>query len=89
MNARIITRTVLAGPATLLFAIVALAAMPVWAPAGAAGVNHIVFSLISFPAWWALAFFYSVLEENLVRGSIVMAIAIGLNAYIAYLSGGW
>ena len=51
-------------------------AMPLWVPPGAAGVNDVAFPIILTPLLWALPFFYAVLEENLVRGTLVLGLAI-------------
>ena len=51
-------------------------AMPVWLPAGAAGINDIAFPILLTPLLWALPFFYACLEENLVRGTLVISGAI-------------
>ncbi|WP_234033029.1 hypothetical protein [Erythrobacter rubeus] len=73
----------------IIFAVVSMAAMPVWFPRGAAGVDHLAFALISLPAWWALAFFYVLLEENMPRAAIVLIAATLVKAAIAHSSGGW
>ena len=51
-------------------------AMPVWLPSGAAGINDIAFPILLTPLLWALPFFYACLEENLVRGTLVISGAI-------------
>jgi len=35
-------------------------------------MNHLAFAIIVFPAYWAAAFFYAMLEENIKRASVVM-----------------
>lgn len=64
-------RWLLAGPGALLAATLFLAGMPVWFPPGAAAVDNIVFPMVLAPLFWAIAFTYAVLEENLVRGTAV------------------
>jgi hypothetical protein len=51
-------------------------AMPVWLPAGAAGINDIAFPILLTPLLWAAPFFYACLEPDLVRGTLVMLGAI-------------
>lgn len=68
-----LTRWLLAGPVTLLAALATMAAMPLWVPPGAAGINHLAWPIILTPLLWAVPFFYACLEENLVRGSLVLA----------------
>lgn len=65
-------RWLLAGPGAVLAALSFMCAMPVWLPAGAAGVNNIAFPLILAPLFWAVAFTYACLEENLPRGAAVI-----------------
>jgi hypothetical protein len=64
-------RWLLAGPGALALALVTMMAMPLWLPAGRAGVDDIVYPIVLAPLIWALAFFYACLEENLVRGTLV------------------
>ncbi len=47
------------------------AAMPLWLPRGAAGIDHIVLPLLLLPAVWALLFFHAVLDRNLARVALV------------------
>lgn len=80
------TRWLLGGPMAVLIAILAMGAMPLWFPAGAAGVDHLIFPLILFPALWAIPFFYAILAENLRRAALVMSgLAIVNAAGIAVL----
>jgi hypothetical protein len=69
----------MAGPLTLFAAAVTMAATPLWWPKGAAGVDHLVFAILLFPAFWAVYVFYALIESRPVRGLIVMLAAIGLN----------
>ena len=84
----VLTRWLLAGPGALLAALATLMAMPLWVPPGAAGVNDIAFPIILTPLLWAVPFFYAVLEENLVRGTLVLGLATlvqGLAIVVALL----
>ena len=74
------TRWLLGGPMAVLIAILAMGAMPLWFPAGAAGVDHLIFPLILFPALWAAIFFYAILAENLRRAALVMTALVIANA---------
>lgn len=74
------TRWLLGGPMAVLIAILAMGAMPLWFPSGAAGVDHLIFPLILFPALWAIPFFYAILAENLRRATLVMTGFAILNA---------
>ena len=82
---RLLTRWILAGPATLIAAVLTMASGPLWFPKGAAEIDNMIFPLILFPAIWAFFFFYSLIEGNLLRASIIMAVVIALNAIIIYL----
>lgn len=42
----VLVRWILAGPATILAALATMAAMPLWLPAGAAGINHLALPII-------------------------------------------
>src|SRR3546814_12284447 len=66
-------RWILGGPAALIAAVLIMAAMPVWLPAGAGGVDNIIYPIILAPLIWAVVFMYSVLEEKLPRGLAVAA----------------
>jgi hypothetical protein len=63
---------VLAGLRALFAGLLTMMAMPVWLPAGAAGIKDIAFPILLTPLLWAVPFFYACLEENLVRGTLVM-----------------
>lgn len=69
----VLARWLLAGPGALLAAVATLMAMPLWMPRGAAGVNDIAMPIILTPLLWAVPFFYAVIEENLVRATVVLA----------------
>lgn len=84
-NRAIILRWFLAGPVALLLAAAVMAAMPLWFPQGAAGIDHLILPLILFPAIWAGAFFYACLGENLGRASLVLIGLLTVNAVAA----GW
>lgn len=76
----VLTRWLLAGPVAVLAWIATLMAMPLWLPAGAAGVNDIALPILLTPLLWAVPFFYAVLEENLVRASVVLALVVLVQA---------
>lgn len=80
------TRWIMAGPGALIVAVLFLAAMPVWLPAGSAGVNNIVYPLVLAPLFWTAAFLYACLEENLRRGASVMVGAVLLQGAIVALA---
>lgn len=78
------TRWILAGPGALVAALVTMSAMPVWLPAGQAGIDHIAYPLVLAPLIWAAMFTYACIEENLSRGAAVIVGAIvGQGAMIA------
>jgi hypothetical protein len=79
-------RWLLAGPGAILAALATMCVMPLWLPRGAAGVTNLAFPIIFAPLIWAAAFFYACLEENLVRGSLVIGGAVLLQATAAVLA---
>lgn len=83
-------RWILAGPLTVILAMLVTVAMPLWLPQGSAGIDHIVFPVVLFPLTWALLFFYVVLESRIVRCTAVFAGAITVNAALvaSSLAGG-
>ena len=83
---RVTTRWLLAGPGALLAAVATMCVMPLWLPRGAAGVTNLAFPIILAPLLWAVAFFYACLEENLVRGSLVIGGAVLVQAAVAVLA---
>jgi hypothetical protein len=68
------TRWLLAGPVALLAALATMTAMPLWLPAGAAGVDDIVLPIVLTPLLWAVPFFYACLEPNLTRCAAVLLV---------------
>lgn len=75
-------RWLLAGPGTLAAAMLLMAAMPVWVPAGEAAVNNIAYPLILAPLIWAGFFTYALIEENLVRGTAVVAAVVATQGFL-------
>ncbi|MCB1353332.1 MAG: hypothetical protein KDK03_11405 [Rhodobacteraceae bacterium] len=75
-----LVRWLLAGPGAILAALATMAAMPLWMPAGGAGVNDIALPIILTPLLWAIPFFYACLTENLVQASGVICGATVLQA---------
>lgn len=67
-----LTRWLLAGPGALAATAATMMAMPVWLPAGAAGVDNLAYPILLLPLLWAVPFFYACLEENLPRGVAVI-----------------
>ncbi|MEM8654311.1 MAG: hypothetical protein AAGF36_06160 [Pseudomonadota bacterium] len=78
----------LAGPGVLLAASSIMAAMPLWWPRGAGGIDHLIVPLLVFPAIWAVLFFYVVLTRNVVRAAAVLAGLTALNGGLAMM-GAW
>jgi hypothetical protein len=75
----LLTRTLLAGPVAVAISLLVLAGMPLWLPAGAAGVDHIALPLLLLPAVWALLFFHALLDRSLARVALVALALVGLN----------
>lgn len=80
----LVLRWIMAGPLTLVAAAVTMASMPLWLPAGAAGIDNLIIPLLLFPALWAGYFLYSLMEAKPVRGIIVIAALIAVNAAVIY-----
>ncbi|MEM6488754.1 MAG: hypothetical protein AAF677_10895 [Pseudomonadota bacterium] len=76
----VLTRWILGGPATVVLAMLVTVAMPLWLPPGPAGLDHIVFPVLLFPATWAILFFYVVLKGNLARCTAVFVAVAAVNA---------
>ena len=87
IRARPVTaRWLLAGPGALAAAVATMMAMPVWLPAGAAGVGNIAVPMILAPLLWAVPFFYACLEPNLVRAAAVLLGATAVQGAVAALA---
>lgn len=80
----LIVRWVLAGPVTLVVAIMVMAGGPLWFPTGSAGIDNLTFPLLLFPLFWAVPFFYVLLEENMLRASIVLGSIVSLHVLLIY-----
>lgn len=70
----------LAGPVVLIASYLAMAAMPVWIPAGEAKVNNLIFPLIMLPLIWAVFFLYACLVEKVVKGTLIIMAITFVNA---------
>lgn len=89
MSRKQLARWILAGPGAIAVAVSVLIGMPVWFPAGAADVNHIMMPMVLAPAVWGLAFFYAVLSDRLWRVGIVFTLLLASHVWFAISSGGW
>ena len=78
-RSRLVGRWVLGGPVALIAAVTTMASTPLWFQKGAAQVDHLVFAIILFPAYWAAAFFYVVMEASVRRAGLVMGALIAFN----------
>lgn len=81
----VLVRWLLAGPGAVLAGTATMAAMPLWLPAGAAGVDNIALPIILTPLLWAVPFFYAVLADNLVRATAVLSAATLVQAAAVFL----
>lgn len=81
-----LVRWLLAGPGAILAGLATMAAMPLWLPAGGAGVNDVALPIILTPLLWAVPFFYAVLARNLVRAAVVLTAAIVGQGAVVLLS---
>ena len=70
-RAQLAWRVLLAGPWTLLAALVVMAGMATWLPSGEAKVNNLVLPLLLFPLIWAALFFHACLARRLRLAAIV------------------
>ncbi|MEM6663053.1 MAG: hypothetical protein AAF666_12850 [Pseudomonadota bacterium] len=68
----VMTRWILAGPIALVLAIVTMAAMPFWFPAGPAGLDHLAIPILLFPLIWTATVLYPCMDEKLPRAVVVM-----------------
>jgi len=64
-------RFLLAGPGAIAVTLALLAGMPLWLPAGAAGIDNLVFPLVLAPLIWAALFFHACLDRNLMRVAVI------------------
>ncbi|MEM6710436.1 MAG: hypothetical protein AAF648_16790 [Pseudomonadota bacterium] len=71
-----------AGPAALIGAVIVMAGMAAWLPAGAGQVNNLVIPLVIFPLIWAVLFFHAILDSRLSRVAGVSLTASGLSAVV-------
>lgn len=78
-RSRLMARSMLAGPATILVTILLLAGMPLWLPAGAAGVDNLAIPLILAPVIWALLFLHACLDRRLARVVLILALLGGIH----------
>lgn len=76
----LITRWIVAGPLALVVSVLVMAGMSVWLPEGNAGIDHLAFPLILFPAIWSLIFFYALLENSPTRAGLVILAVGAINA---------
>jgi len=81
-----LVRWLLAGPGAILAGLATMAAMPLWMPAGTAGVNDVALPIVLTPLLWAVPFFYAVLARDLVRATVVLSAVAVVQAAVVLLS---
>lgn len=64
-------RVVLIGPWTFVVAVLVMAGMAVWLPAGTGNVNNIIVPLVAFPAIWTILFLLAYLDRRTVRATCI------------------
>lgn len=79
-----VLRWITAGPLAIIAAVQTMASTPLWLPKGAAGVDHMILPIILFPAFWAVYFFYALIEARPLRALIVFAAVLLANAVVIY-----
>lgn len=82
----VLVRWLLAGPGAVAAGLATMAAMPLWLPAGAAGVNDVALPIVLAPLLWAVPFFYAVLTPRLGRAAVVLSAVIALELAAVLLS---
>lgn len=68
----VLWRWILAGPVSLILAILSMAVLPLLLPGGAAGVNNLVFPVLLFPLLWAGYCVWAVATDALNRCARIM-----------------
>jgi cation transport ATPase len=64
----------LAGPVTVVVSVLIMAAMSLWLPEGNANIDHLIVPVILFPLIWGTVFLYVILENNMKKVSLIMAL---------------
>lgn len=80
------TRWILAGPAAVLAAVATMMAMPLWFPAGSAGINNVALPILLVPLLWAIPFLYACLAEDLPRCAAILGGTTLLQASLVVVS---
>lgn len=81
----LVLRWIMAGPLTLVAAVLTMASTPLWWPKGVAGIDNLIFAILLFPAFWAIYVFYALMDSKPWRALFVMMTVIIANAIIIYL----
>lgn len=81
-----LVRWLLAGPGAILAGLATMATMPLWLPAGAAGVNDVALPIVLTPLLWAVPFFYAVLARDLPRATTILAAVTVFQTAVVLLS---
>ena len=84
-RARTVARWLLAGPAAIVVALVALLGMPLYIPPGPGNVDNLMVPLVLLPLVWGLLFFHAVLDRSLARIAAVAGGVAVLNLAIIAL----
>lgn len=72
----VLVRWLVALPGALIASILFMGAMPLWMPAGPAGIDHFVMPVVLFPLIWVVFFTYTCMEENVTRATLVISCCV-------------
>ncbi len=72
MSIRPWARGLLAGPLSFICSWLLMAGAALYLPAGAAGVDNLVFPILLFPLLWSCLFLYTLLDARLARAYLVI-----------------
>lgn len=72
-------RGLLAGPLAFITSWLLMAGAALYLPAGAAGVDNMVFPIVLFPLVWCLLFLYTLLDPRLWRGYAVILVLCAIH----------
>lgn len=85
-----VMRVFLAGPVALIGAVVLMAAMPLWLPRGAGGIDNLILPILLLPGLWALLFFHALMARNVRQAlwlQLTVILANGIAAFVTATGG--
>ncbi|MEM6554525.1 MAG: hypothetical protein AAF642_01535 [Pseudomonadota bacterium] len=79
-----VSRWLLAGPGTLIAAVLAMGGSTQWLPAGPAEIDNFLYPVLLFPGIWAIFFFIAIMFDHVWKAALLIFSISAVHAYLVF-----